>query len=171
MPPRSRPSTCRWPTAFALATGVLLLVLGAGSSVPGLVAYTFSAFVAATIVLEFARGTRARKALGAASWPRAFSSLVARNRRRYGGYVVHAAIVLLAIGIAGSSAFDSVAEAKLARGESMEIGDYTLVYRSLDERQVANATEASSVLPAARRGNDLERRGRAFMKPPRCHLG
>jgi len=152
---RSLATTFRWPTAFALATGVVLLVLGAGSSVPGLVAYTFSAFVAATIVLEFARGTRARKALGAASWPRAFSSLVARNRRRYGGYVVHAAIVLLAIGIAGSSAFDSVAEAKLARGESMEVGDYTLVYRSLDEQQVANATEVRATLGVTRGDRDL----------------
>ena len=152
---RSLATTFRWPTAFALAIGVALLLLGAGSSVPGLVAYTFSAFVAATIVLEFARGTRARKALGAASWPGAFSSLVARNRRRYGGYVVHAAIVLLAIGIAGSSAFDSVAEAKLARGQSMEIGDYTLVYRSLDERQVANATEVRATLDVTRGDRDL----------------
>ena len=48
--------------------------------------------------------------------------------------MVHAAIVMLAIGVAGSSAFDSVAEAKLARGDALRIGDYTLVYRSLDER-------------------------------------
>src|SRR6185437_10895253 len=93
-----------WPTAFALAVGILLLALGAGSSLPGLIAYTFSAFVAATIVLEFARGTAARRTLSGDSVPRAFTSLIARNRRRYGGYVVHAAIVLLAIGIAGSSA-------------------------------------------------------------------
>ena len=124
---RSLVTTFRWPTLVALVTGVVLLFLGAGKSVPGLVAYTFSAFVAATIVMEFARGTRARKALGAGSWPVAFSSLIARNRRRYGGYVVHASIVLLAIGIAGSSAFDSVTEAKLGRGESLAIGGYTLV--------------------------------------------
>jgi cytochrome c-type biogenesis protein CcmF len=148
-------TTFRWPTAFALATGLVLLVLGAGSSVPGLVAYTFSAFVAATIVFEFVRGTRARKALGAASWPGAFSSLIARNRRRYGGYVVHASIVLLAVGIVGSSAFDSVADAKLAPGQSMTIGDYTLVYRSLDERQVANATEIRARLEISRGGDDL----------------
>jgi cytochrome c-type biogenesis protein CcmF len=145
----------RVPTAVALATGGVLLVLGAGSSIPGLVAYTFSAFVATTIVMEFVRGTRARKALGASSWPAAFSSLVARNRRRYGGYVVHAAIVLLAIGIAGSSAFDSVAEAKLARGQTMEVGDYTLTYRSLDERIAANATELRASLDVQRGGRDL----------------
>jgi len=123
--------------------------------VPGLIAYTFSSFVAATIVLEFTRGTRARKALGASSWPGAFSSLISRNRRRYGGYVVHAAIVLLAIGIAGSSAFDSVAEAKLARGETMSIDDYRLKYESLDERLAANATEIRAKLRVTRGGDDL----------------
>ena len=152
---RSLVTTFRWPTFVALGTGVVLLLLGAGSSVPGLVTYTFSAFVATTIVMEFARGTRARKALGATSWPGAFSSLISRNRRRYGGYVVHAAVVLLAIGIAGSSAFDSVAEAKLARGESMTIGDYTLAYRSLDERAGANATEIRATLDIRRGDRNL----------------
>ena len=86
---------------------------------------------------------------------RAFSSLISRNRRRYGGYVVHAAIVLFAIGVAGSSAFDSVAEAKLAKGESMRIGDYTLEYRSLDERTGANATEIRATLGVRRGDRDL----------------
>jgi len=140
---------------IAVLAGVVLLLLGAGSSIPGLVAYTFSAFVLATIVMEFARGTRARKALGATTWPGAFTSLVSRNRRRYGGYVVHAAIVLLAIGIAGSSAFDSVAEAKLRRGESMRIGDYTLLYRSLSERSGPNATEIRATLDVRRGDRDL----------------
>jgi cytochrome c-type biogenesis protein CcmF len=152
---RSLATTFRWPTAVAGVTGLVLLVLGAGSSVPGLVAYSFSAFVLATIVLEFARGTRARKALGAPSWPAAFGSLVSRNRRRYGGYVVHAAIVLLAIGVAGSSAFDSVTDAKLARGEALRIGDYTLVYRSLDERIASNATEIRATLDVRRGDRDL----------------
>jgi cytochrome c-type biogenesis protein CcmF len=152
---RSLATTFRWPTLVALATGAVLLLLGSGSSIPGLVAYTFSAFVLATIAMEFARGTRARKALGAPSWLGAFTSLVGRNRRRYGGYVVHAAIVLFAIGVAGSSAFDSVAEAKLARGESMRIGDYTLVYRSLDERETANATEIRATLDVRRGDREL----------------
>jgi cytochrome c-type biogenesis protein CcmF len=148
-------TTFRWPTLVALATGAALVLLGAGSSVPGLIAYTFSAFVAATIVMEFARGTRARKALGAASWPGAFFSLLGRNRRRYGGYVVHASIVLLAVGIAGSSAFDNVAEAKLRRGDSMEIGKYNLTYQALDERQVENATQIRATLAVTRGDRDL----------------
>src|SRR5262249_29877845 len=152
---RSLATTFRWPTIVALVAGVLLLWRGAGSSVPGLVAYTFSAFVLATIIMEFARGTRARKALGATSWLGAFTSLSGLHRRGYGGSVVHAAIVLFAIGVAGSSAFDSVAEAKLRQGQSMHIGDYTLVYRSLHERAGANATEIRAVLGVRRGNRDL----------------
>src|SRR5690242_8741428 len=71
------------PLGVALLAGVLLLAAGAGSSIPGLVAYTFSIFALAAIVVEFVRGTRARKALGARTWADALGSLVARNRRRY----------------------------------------------------------------------------------------
>jgi cytochrome c-type biogenesis protein CcmF len=152
---RSLLTTFRWPALTAVTAGVALIVVGAGSSIPGLITYTFAAFVIATIVLEFARGTRARMALGEVTRVGAFSSLIARNRRRYGGYVVHAAIVLLAIGIAGSSAFDSVAEAKLRPGQTMQIGDYDLRYRTLAERQEANALEVRANLDVRRGGSDL----------------
>jgi cytochrome c-type biogenesis protein CcmF len=152
---RSLGKTFAWPAGAALGVGVVLLALGAGSSIPGLVAYTFSAFVLATIVLEFVRGTRARRALAGGSWPAAFSALVARNRRRYGGYVVHAAVVLLAIGVAGSSAYDSVREARLARGESLAVGGYTLTYRSLAQRQAPNATEIRASFDVDRGGKRL----------------
>jgi cytochrome c-type biogenesis protein CcmF len=144
-----------WPVAAALVTGVALIALGAGSSLPGLLAYTFSAFVLGTIVLEFARGTRARRALSRESWPVALASLIGRNRRRYGGYVVHAAVVLLAIGVAGSSAYDSVTERRLAPGESMRAGDYTLTYERLKETQTSNATEVRAVMGVHRGGKDL----------------
>src|SRR5207302_3330602 len=56
--------TFLWPLACAVAAGIVLLALGAGSSRAGVIAYTFSVFVLASIVLEFARGMSARKALG-----------------------------------------------------------------------------------------------------------
>ncbi len=152
---RSLALTFLWPFGFALATGLVLLALGAGSSIPGLIAYTFSAFVLASIVFEFARGTRARRALAGGSWPRAFSDLVGRNRRRYGGYIVHAAIVLLAIGIAGSSAYDTVREGRLAPGQALEVGDYRLTYLRLDERPAANATEVRAIVGVERGGSEL----------------
>jgi cytochrome c-type biogenesis protein CcmF len=144
-----------WPAGIALATGVVLILLGAGSSVPGLIAYTFSAFVLATIGVEFVRGTSARRSLTGESVPTAFGRLIGRNRRRYGGYVVHASVVLLAIGVAGSSAYDSVVEGKLARGGSLSVGDYQLTYRKLTEREGANATEVRAVLDVRRGGDSL----------------
>jgi cytochrome c-type biogenesis protein CcmF len=152
---RGLAKTFAWPAGVALVAGAVLIALGAGSSTPGLVAYTFSAFVLATIVLEFARGTRARRALSGEPWPAAFSSLVARNRRRYGGYVVHAAVVLLAIGVAGSSAYQHVRDAKLAPGQSMSVGGYALTYRTLEQTKNPNATEVRAVLDVRRGGSSL----------------
>jgi len=154
---RSLGLTFAWPAGVALLTGTVLLALGAGSSIPGLIGYTFSAFVLASIALEFARGTRARRALSGGSWPGAFAALVARNRRRYGGYVVHAAIVLLAIGVVGSSAYDSVAEptTPIERGQSLAVGDYRLTYRALEEREAANATEIRAIFDVERGGEQL----------------
>ena len=146
--------TFAWPAGVAVLTGGILIGLGAGSSTPGLIAYSFSAFVLGTIVLEFVRGTRARHALSSEAWPRAFSSLIARNRRRYGGYIVHAAIVLLAIGIAGSSAYQHVTDKKLAQGQSLSVGGYRLTYRSLSRSSNANATEVRALLDI-RRGSQV----------------
>jgi cytochrome c-type biogenesis protein CcmF len=126
------------PFATSVAAGIALLGLGAGSSLVGVVGYTFSVFVLASIVLEFARGTAARRALGGVGWLGAFSSLIARNRRRYGGYVVHAAIVLLAIGVIGSSVYETVREARLKPGESMTVAGDRLVFRGFETTMESN---------------------------------
>jgi cytochrome c-type biogenesis protein CcmF len=152
---RSVGRSLAWPLGAALATGLVLLALGAGSSRAGLIAYTFSALVLGSIVYEFARGTRARRALTGGSWLGAFNGLVARNRRRYGGYVVHASIVLLAIGVAGSSAYDTVREQRLRPGSSLAVGDYSVKYRSLSSREGANATEVRAQLDVSRNGKSL----------------
>jgi cytochrome c-type biogenesis protein CcmF len=149
---RSLGRSLAWPALAGLGAGTLLLVGGAGSSPPGLVAYTFSVFVLAAITLEFVRGTRARKALGAASWPAAFASLVARNRRRYGGYVSHAAVVLLAIGIVGSSAYSASAAARLQPGQTLGVGAYTLRYLSTTFRPGRNHDELRAQLAVFRNG-------------------
>jgi cytochrome c-type biogenesis protein CcmF len=151
---RSLAAHLAWPAGVALATGMLLLLAGAGSSVAGLVGYTFAAFVLTTIVLEFVRGTRARKAMGGAGgWWAAFSGLVARNRRRYGGYVVHASIVVLLVGAIGIGGFSTEGEARLAPGESTTVGDYRVVYTGSEERRGPNAQEVRAQLDVYR-GDD-----------------
>ena len=98
------------------------------------------------------RGTRARKSIGTGGWWPAFSGLVARNRRRYGGYVVHAAIVLLLIGAVGIGGFSSSREARLAPGESTEVDDYLLVYTGSSQERGANAQEVRANLEVFRDG-------------------
>jgi cytochrome c-type biogenesis protein CcmF len=134
------------PIVAAVITGAALIAVGLGSSTPGLLAYTFSAFVAASIVLEFTRGTRATGSL---------TKLVARNRRRYGGYLVHAAIVLLAIGIAGSSAYQTVREKGLKQGQSMQVAGYTLTYESIGTTPEANAQATRAVVDVSRGGSHV----------------
>jgi len=129
--------TLAWPIAVMLVCGAGLVAVGAGSSKPGLIAYTFSAFVLATIVLELVRGARATGSL---------LTLIGRNRRRYGGYIVHAAVVLLAIGIAGSSAYGRQTEARLVPGQSVAISGYTLTLRAVRVTQTPNATETRALL-------------------------
>jgi len=143
------------PAAAALLAGAALLALGFGTSTPGLLAYTFSAFVTAAIALEFVRGTRARRAVAGEPWGRALAMLVARNRRRYGGYIVHASIVLLAIGVAGSSAYQTVRERALTPGQSMQAAGYTLTYRGLERKQEANAQAVRATVEVTRGGSHV----------------
>jgi len=147
---RALASQLAWPAGVALLTGLLLLLGGAGSSPAGLVGYTFAAFVLTTIVLEFVRGTRARKSLGTGGWWPAFSGLIARNRRRYGGYIVHAAIVLLLVGAVGIGGFSTTREARLAPGDSATVGNYRLVYTGSEEQRGANAQEVRAQLDVYR---------------------
>src|SRR6266581_3342711 len=152
---RALGETVLGPALAALAVGVILIALGAGSSPAGLLAYSFSAFALAAIVLEFTRGTRARKALGAPSWWSAFSGLVARNRRRYGGYVVHAAVVLLAIGVAGSSAYGATKIQRFRPGDTMKIRGYTLTYLNSVERHSANHDELRARVAVTENGKSV----------------
>jgi cytochrome c-type biogenesis protein CcmF len=140
------------PAAIALVAGAGLLLLGAGESPPGLVGYTFAVFVLAAIAHEFVRGTRARRATGSGSWPAAFTSLVGRNRRRYGGYVVHAAIVLLLVGAVGIGGFSSSRDVRLERGESVTVAGYTLTLVGTEQRRGANAQELRARLAVERGG-------------------
>jgi cytochrome c-type biogenesis protein CcmF len=145
------------PFAAAVAAGAALVAAGAGSSPVGLVAYTFSAFVAAAILLEFVRGTIAQQRLTGAPWLRSFGALIERNRRRYGGYIVHVAIVLLAVGVTGSSLYQDVNEARLAEGQSLAIGDYALTHTGVTERLRPGVAELRAQIDVVQDGAVVDR--------------
>jgi cytochrome c-type biogenesis protein CcmF len=84
--------------------------------------------VLAVVGQEFWRGVRARQAMSHDSVPRALVSLVRRNRRRYGGYLVHAGIAVLFVGIAASSAFQHARDVRLLPGQRTTVGGYDVKY-------------------------------------------
>jgi cytochrome c-type biogenesis protein CcmF len=101
--------------------------------------------VFAVTIYEFWRGAVARRKLHGESLPLALWKLAGRNRRRYGGYIIHLGVVVMAMGIIGSRMFQTETQGTLARGEQMTLSGYTLIYRSLaqfdtnDGRNVARA--------------------------------
>ncbi|MGH2824539.1 MAG: heme lyase CcmF/NrfE family subunit [Thermoleophilaceae bacterium] len=123
------------PAAVTLsALAVMLAFTDATRSVPSLVMFSFVAFVLAVVGQEFARGGAARRVMTGESWPRALARLAGRNRRRYGGYLVHAGIAVLFLGVAASSAFVEQRDVRLSPGESVRVNDYEVTYREATAR-------------------------------------
>ncbi|MCZ6670185.1 MAG: heme lyase CcmF/NrfE family subunit, partial [Acidobacteria bacterium] len=91
----------RYPVGAGMA-GALLLPLFGFRQVYSILAISLCLFVFATIILEFFRGTQARHRMTGEPSPLAFFRLINRNRRRYGGYLVHLGILFMVVGITGS---------------------------------------------------------------------
>ncbi|MEJ7785302.1 MAG: cytochrome c-type biogenesis CcmF C-terminal domain-containing protein [Solirubrobacteraceae bacterium] len=117
------------PVAFGVTVTIVLAVLGGAADRPlALALFGCAAFLFAGVVQEFWRGTRARKTMSSDAWPVAVMSLVRRNRRRYGGYLVHVGMATLFVGIAASSAFQKANDVRLKPGESASVGGYEITY-------------------------------------------
>src|SRR5437879_9605430 len=104
------------PVTVGVFTALVLLV-GGMRDFYALMAIALGAFVAATVVQEFARGTRARHRQYDEPYAPALGRLHGRNRRRYGGYLVHTGMVILFIAFAGM-AFKARTEASLRPGDT-----------------------------------------------------
>ena len=138
----------------AAAASVVPLVLLTDVSGHWVAAFTVVAavFVATCVLGEFWRGARVRHAVGDTSWPGAVVSMVARNRRRYGGYIVHLGVVVLFIGFAGSKGFATEADREVARGASVEVAGYTFVNRGAERLVTPHATTTQVRLEVLRDG-------------------
>ncbi len=122
----------------AIAAVLILGFTDVGSSRWASLTAAACAFVTICILGEFWRGTQVRHALGGVSWPGALYQLVARNRRRYGGYVVHLGIVVLIIGLTGSQAFATERDIALRPGQTASVRGYTFLNRGAFQSNDAN---------------------------------
>jgi cytochrome c-type biogenesis protein CcmF len=118
------------PVAAGVVTFfVLLLWPGGPSSRPfALIMFALAGFVLTSVVQELCRGVAARRAMTHEPVPLAFVQLIRRNRRRYGGYTVHAGLAVLLVGVAASSSFQHSQDVILKPGQSAHVDGYTIRY-------------------------------------------
>ena len=118
-----------FPVGVGATTLIVLLVLSSTPSRPfAMLMFALGAFVLASVLQELWRGTAARRSTTREPAPVAFGRLVRRNRRRYGGYIVHGGLALLLIGVAASSSFAHSSDTYLKPGQTATVGGYQFRY-------------------------------------------
>ena len=166
--PRNLWRAFAWPVGTALVAGGAML---AGGMPLGGAWLTFvgGVFAFGTVVQEFVRGMRARQAMLHESPPRAIARLVGKNRRRYGGYIIHIGIVSIFVGVAASSMFRTEVQQTLKVGDEMQVGRYTLRYDRIDTQEDGHLSRLAAVLPVFVGGKQIDtlRPEKRFYKKPK----
>src|SRR4051812_44823871 len=143
------------PAGLGVVVGVLLLALGMRNW-HAVVAYALCGFVAGTIGQEFWRGVRARRRMHGESAPLAFVRLIGRNRRRYGGYLVHVGVLIYFVAFSGM-AFKREMEATLKPGQSVQLQSpfghtYTLPHMGVSQFEARNRVVSAATVSVMRDG-------------------
>jgi len=150
----------RVPALAAAVAGVALALFSDALQKPwALALFVFASFALVGLGQEFWRGAAARRSLAGGSMPAALVGIVTRNRRRYGGYIVHIGIAVLLIGIAASSSFQTKRDVDLRPGQSAVVDGRTVTY----VRPTASVDKLAFVAGALLR---VEKDGKAFTLHP-----
>lgn len=118
-----------WPAVVATAFIVALFIFGVRLW-PALLGFWLVTFSAILTIMEFVKGTRARMRKGEAPWT-AFTNLMARNRRRYGGYWIHIGVLIMAFGIVADGIYQTETQLRLVRGESITLGQFEMRFNGV----------------------------------------
>jgi cytochrome c-type biogenesis protein CcmF len=125
-----------WPVVLGIVAAAATFALGVRSFL-AVLTFATTVFVAVTIVVDFTRATRARLRLGESLLP-AMGRLLVRHNRRYGGFVVHLGILIIALGVMGSHAWSVQTETTLRRGETAELAGYRFRFNGLTAVEESN---------------------------------
>ena len=145
------------------AVGVVVVLLAVGIWKPyALAGFALAAMVTVGILQDWTRGARATAKARGENYATAFVHLVWGNRPRYGGYIVHLAVVMVALGVVGTSFFNIQRDVALAPGDSVAVRDYEIRYLGTTEEFKGNRTEYLSRFEVYRNGEFVY-----FMEPGR----
>src|SRR5271165_723342 len=143
-----------WPTAGALALMVVLALAGVYEHPYALLSFGLCLFVALTVFIEFFKGASAISGKTGMSLLPAMVELTHRNTRRYGGYIVHMAIVLMFIGFTGA-AFNRNKTVEVGKGDTFQIGRYDLKVADRLEGEDENYIGSRLVINVSSNGRGL----------------
>ncbi|HEY9087195.1 MAG TPA: heme lyase CcmF/NrfE family subunit [Anaerolineaceae bacterium] len=143
------------PFIFSLL--VLAGVIALGVRAPfALLAFWLVAFTASITIYEYARGIAARSRRAGENIFVATWRLSGRYRRRYGGYIIHLGVILMALGIIGIEMFQDETQGMIPKNGSLTVGDYTVTYKSLAEWDTPDGRNvARAVLDVSKNGKYL----------------
>ena len=144
----------QWPALASVVCAIALLAAGM-RHLYALVCFSLCAFVALTVLMEFYRGGRVIQRKQAIGLPAALVELTRRNTRRYGGYLVHMAIVLMFIGFAGA-AFNRVHQEEMTVGDSMEVGSYEFKLQNISESDNPNFARFVAAVDVSKGGEFVQ---------------
>ncbi len=125
--------------AVGVANGLVLTAMG------------LVVFVASTIALDLFRAVRARRRSGD-GWSAATWGLLLRQNRRYGGFIVHLGILVVALGVAGSQAWSVQKEVTLDRGQSAELAGYHVRFDGLSASEESNHAKVTGAFTVTNGG-------------------
>ncbi len=142
-----------WPVTSGVVVTAAVVFLGVPFWASGL-CFGLCAFSATTIIQEFVRGAAVRRQATGTDRLTALVGLVARSRRRYGGYLVHVGVVLMFLGFAGGGLEQEIS-ATVRPGQQITLGDYVLHYRALTVTEDAQKQMITAELEVERNGTAI----------------
>jgi cytochrome c-type biogenesis protein CcmF len=142
------------PVIFGVVTGICAFIAGLREWYV-LTALSLGAFALGTVFVEFRRGVSARRHMVSENPARAFVNLVAKNNRRYGGYIIHIGVVMAFVGIVASSFFKTEVKKSLKQGESFQVGSYELEFLGLSQNETSHLETISARLELLRDGKPI----------------
>ena len=120
-----------WKPAVAALVITVTLFFTYTQRIGALIGFFLVAFVILVTIYEYWRGAYARQRSQGENVFTAFWNLTGRNRRRYGGYIIHISMMLMAIGILGIEIFQKETQGTLQQGQTISLGTYEITYREI----------------------------------------
>ena len=148
-----------FPLLIGLVGGALtwgfLALIGYAFPLYSVLCSVAAVFVLVAICAEFYRGAKLRAKRQETSFLNGLNLLIQRNKRRYGGYIIHIGIVILYIGIMGSKGYFLLESRSMTFGESMEVGKYQLTMRDSFQKDYENYRRTAVVFDVAKDGKQI----------------